>query len=381
MRLSYRQATIAVVATVAITSAGAALAATSHSVSARAASAIAGRPQTKTGGFRANSASFLSASTGYVLGGVNCKPGLSCPAKLASTTDGGVHWRLTSVRGVTLDATGQVLFVSPRIGWMYGSGELLATRDGGRHWQRRQPGMGVLAMALAGPRVYAVLTPLRHSKQPAGLYSSPVSHSSWSLVPGVTGSFAVLASQGDTLWYAATATPGGGQTSIWTRVADGRWHKQAFTCPGKFYGLSSIAAASRSQIAYLCTSTAEFDMSSEGVRVLVSADGGRTAHLVGRWVATVVGSGGVLAMAPGNTRVITFAAPANAIGAVGRSVNGGRTWRAFKALGIGTWNSLSFVSASTGFIVESFAGEGLTSRLLRTTNAGQTWKPVHLPQS
>jgi photosystem II stability/assembly factor-like uncharacterized protein len=74
-----------------------------------------------------------------------------------------------------------------------------------------------------------------------------------------------------------------------------------------------------------------------------------------------------------------FVTPADAIGTFGRSVDGGRTWHAFKSFGIGTWNSLSFVSASTGYVVLSFADEGVTSSLLRTTNAGRAWKPVHLP--
>ncbi len=372
MKLSYRLLTIATAAVAlgAGAGAGAALAATRHTAG----------PRTEVAkGFQANSASFLSASAGFVLGGVHCRPGHSCAAILASTTDGGAHWRLAPVHGVTLDAAGQVLFATRRIGWIYGISQLWATRDGGRHWQRRQPGMGALAMTVAGPKVYAELTPDRGSTQPGGLYSSPVSHSSWALEPGVTGTFGVLVSHGDTVWFASVPDRSGERTFVWTRTADGPWHKKAFACPGKEYLLSSIAAASRSDLAYLCTSTAEFDMSDEGMRVLVSADGGRTVHLAGHWVPTIVGSGGVLAMAPGNAHMITFATPPNAIGAFGRSVNGGRTWHVIKGFGFATWNSLAYVSPTTGYVVAALAGAPPPGELLRTTNAGRTWKPVHLP--
>ncbi len=370
MKLSFRLLIIVAVTTAALTGAGAALAATHHPAGPRTAVARV---------FQANSASFLSASTGFVLGGVHCKPGHSCAAILASTTDGGTRWRLAPVHGVTLDAAGQVLFVTRRIGWIYGTSQLWATRDGGRTWQRRQPGMGALAMAVAGPRVYAELSPDRGSKQPGGLYTSPVSHSSWALAPGVTGPSGVLASHGDTVWFASVPDQSSGPTFIFTRTADGPWHKKAFACPGKEYMLSSIAVASRADIAYLCTSTADFDMTDEGMRVLVSANGGRTAHLAGHWVPAISGSGGVLAMAPGNAHMITFATPPNAIGTFGRSVNGGRTWHVIKGFGLGTWNSLAYVSPTTGYVVVALAGAAPPGELLRTTNAGRTWKPVHLP--
>lgn len=83
-------------------------------------------------GFRPESAGFLSASTGFLVGGVNCAPGKRCPARLASTTDGGGRWRVTAIPGDTIAQAGQVLFASKQIGWVYGLGKLLATRDGGR---------------------------------------------------------------------------------------------------------------------------------------------------------------------------------------------------------------------------------------------------------
>jgi hypothetical protein len=332
-------------------------------------------------GFRPFSASFVSQSLGYVAGGVNCRPGRACRAWLARTADGGSRWTLKRVPGVNLGQASQVLFASPDNGWIYGTGQLWATSDGGRHWQLQRQGMGALAMVVAGPRVYAVLTPDRGSRQPAGLYSSPVSHSSWSLVPRVTGPFAVLASYRDTAWFATAATPAG-TSVIWTSTAGGRWHSRRFGCPGQNYILSSIGAASTSYIAYLCTSAADFGMSDEGMKVLVSTNGGRTAHLAAHWVPVISGSGGVLAMAPGNTRMITFATPPSAIGILGRSADGGRTWHEITPLGIGTWNSLSYISPTTGYLVADVPPDGpVDSRLLRTTNAGRTWQRVRLPQA
>ncbi len=343
-----------------------------------ASAAMAAQPASASG-FQPTSASFLSASTGRVLGGVNCLLTKPCAATLASTTDGGAHWQVAAVPGVRLDQAGQVLFASRQIGWIYGTRQLWATHDGGRTWQRRQAGMGVQAMAVAGQTVYAVLTPDPGSKQPGGLYASPLSHSSWSLVRGVSGSFATLTSFRRTVWFGTTPTTPGGPSLVFMRTKLGPWHRHSLTCPGRDYSLSSIAAASRARVAYLCTDTGDFGMTTEGVRVLVSADAGRTTRLAGHWVPTISGSGGVLAMAPGNPRVITFATPPGAIGAFGRSTNGGRTWHAIKSLGLRTWSSLSYVSRTTGFVV-GLSANGSASDLLGTTNTGRTWQVVHLPQ-
>ncbi len=368
MRLTNRLATVvAIAATIAVTSAGSALA------------AAGGQAKVPAQPFAPLASSFLSASTGYLLGGEHCLPGRSCKLKLAVTTDAGAHWQFRSVpRGATTEGVSQVLFATSQVGWLYG-GQLWVTRDGGRHWRHLLPAMAVQGMTLAGSRVYAALTPPRDGLT-ATLYTSPVNASAWTAVHGVTGPFGVLSSFGDTVRFATVAPSAGSPTVIWTRTGGGAWHQRPFSCPGKDYTLSSIAAASTSDVAYLCTNTADYGMTDEGMRVLTSHDGGRTAHLVGRWVPTISGSGGVLAIPPGRFALITFATPPNAIGTLGRSVNGGRSWHAIKKLGYGTWNSLQYVGPTTGFIVADVPPDGpATEVLLRTTNAGRSWLPLPLP--
>jgi hypothetical protein len=373
MKLAHRLAvTVAAAATVSLASACAASSATGSEHGQRAAAS----PQSQVAqGFRPISASFLSQSAGYALGGVNCRPDWKCPAWLARTADGGARWKLMPVPGLDLGQASQVLFASPRTGWIYGTRQLWATSDGGQHWQLDR-GTGALAIVAAGPRVFAVLTRDRGITRPAGLYFSPVSHTSWSLVRSLAVAPAVLASYRDTAWFAPAATRAG-KSVIWTSTAGGRWHRRPFQCPGRYYTLSSIAAASTSHLAYLCTETDTFGMSQEGMKVLVSANGGRTARLAGHWVPTIVGDGGVLVMAPGNPRMITFAAPPNAIGILGRSANGGRTWHPIGPGKLGTWNSLAYTSRTTGYLVADVPpSTPQGSRLLRTTNAGRTWQPI-----
>lgn len=80
--------------------------------------------------------------------------------------------------------------------------------------------------------------------------------------------------------------------------------------------------------------------------------------------------------------MIIFATPPNAIGAFGRSANGGHTWHVISSQQTDqTWNSLAFVSKSTGFIVGGVPGVGPAGGLLRTTDTGRTWHAVRLPRS
>jgi hypothetical protein len=43
------------------------------------------------------------------------------------------------------------------------------------------------------------------------------------------------------------------RTHVWATADWVHWHQYPFGCPGAGYGLSGIAAASRSQVVFLCT--------------------------------------------------------------------------------------------------------------------------------
>src|SRR5581483_4839251 len=100
--------------------------------------------------FQPWAASFVSPSTGFVLGGLGCRlprrgrlPPPACRPALEATSDGGATWtRLAVPPRAELSsfvdpadayAVTGVAFADRSNGWLFGPG-LWATHDGGRHW-------------------------------------------------------------------------------------------------------------------------------------------------------------------------------------------------------------------------------------------------------
>jgi hypothetical protein len=269
-----------------------------------------------------------------------------------------------------------ILFANARVGWLY-EPQLRGTTDGGRHWRRTLPGATVLALVTAGTTVYAWVESVHNGHSFGLLYASSVRRDSWHQIRAIaSGQGAFLASFGRTVWFGTG--PLVGATTVWTSGGRG-WAKRTFTCPGSGYGLADVAAASDSDVAFLCVNSVDYSMSTEGVKLLSSDNGGRTFHLAGTWTPTVVGEGGVIALPPGRPRIISFIPPSDAgLGAFGRSADGGHRWYALPGYSIElSWNSLAYVSASTGWVVSGQVGSGPASVLLRTVDSGRTWRAVN----
>jgi hypothetical protein len=181
-------------------------------------------------GFQPMSASFLSASSGFVLGGVGCKYGNPvCRARLVATTDGGAHWHVVGAPDVLLfygagdlltqaSRVSGVVFANSRDGWLYGPG-LYATHDGGAHWQRislggnivPSLGGGVTAVAASAGTAWAVVNPDRFHGLADELYRSPVGANAWAPVGTMTAAQAVFAASGRAAWLASSTQTGSGQ--------------------------------------------------------------------------------------------------------------------------------------------------------------------------
>ena len=111
------------------------------------------------------SASFIDASTGWLLAGpATCPRGTCAGLRLRKTTDGGRHWSRVPAPPTVASArfsrppagsVGHVALASTSDGWAYGPG-LWSTHDGGRTW-RRVPtrGESVQSLVTAGGRVLA----------------------------------------------------------------------------------------------------------------------------------------------------------------------------------------------------------------------------------
>jgi hypothetical protein len=133
----------------------------------RGARATAGLPR-----FVPQSVSFISPSSGWAWG--PARPHRSSSAGvLARTGDFGRSW---SARvEYTYAQPGQpggysgVRFADARHGWLFGDG-LLATGDGGRHWQAIRTAGNVLELETAGGAAYAVALPCASAERCVSLH-------------------------------------------------------------------------------------------------------------------------------------------------------------------------------------------------------------------
>lgn len=314
-------------------------------------------------GFAVAAVSFWAPARGVALGGVGCTFGQACAARLMITADGGERWRF--LRAAAADVIGgrpavsvsRVLFVTARLGWLYGPA-LWSTRDGGARWHKLSLGGTVKAMAASGGRVYAVVS---RSGQAPELFASPVSRDSWKRVGHVSGH--VLAVYGRSAWL-------GSNRYLWATANGVRWHKYAFRCqPGaRSPGLASITAASPARILLLCLGPPAGPQQAKAL--MGSANGGRTSRLIRS--LTLPGDGGVIAVPPLRPRVITLGTEYY----LDTSTDGGKTWttKLIQAGGGAPWTSVFYPSPATGWA--EVGGPPTFDALLRTTNAGRTWHRV-----
>jgi photosystem II stability/assembly factor-like uncharacterized protein len=348
-------------------------------LAATTAPAATSKAATVPPGFQPASASFLSPAMGFVLGAVGCKPQQACAARLVATTDGGARWRFLKTPDVRLPdpaAASQaaevsgVVFARPRTGWLYGPG-LYSTRDGGAHWRRLFLGGSIDTVAASAGTVYAVVSP--PGGRPDELFRSPVGKDAWARAGTMAGEQAILAVSGRAAWF-------GTSTDLWATADGAHWHKYPYRCPGAYYRLTGIAAASGSQVVLLCTSAG--GMFHTDKEVLRSVDGGRSEHLTGHAPAggdDPYGGNGGIAVPPHPSTVITIAAYTPGPDYLYRSANGGKTWANVEAPGTEggvNLSCLSYVSPTVGWVVTGGPGDGSQDQLLRTSDAGGAWHKV-----
>ena len=126
---------------------------------AGAATSVAAGPGALPAGFSPVSATFVSLTTGWVLGTGPCATG-SC-GQLWKTSDGGRTWAEVPAPAAPVDADGthggvaEIRFANADDGWAFRP-TLWSTHDGGAHWAR-QPVEGVEALEAASGGVHAVV--------------------------------------------------------------------------------------------------------------------------------------------------------------------------------------------------------------------------------
>ena len=329
-------------------------------------------------GFEVDSASFVSATTGYALGARGCSL-LPCKALLEKTGNGGKTWAKVPAPAVSLvpvftqtpkTAVSGVVFENASDGWLYGPG-LWTTTDGGAKWQKVSLPGDVVALAAADGKVFASVMQPKGSLLDARLYESPVGSGKWSAVAKVAPVSALTVS-GHSVWA-------GWAPSLWTSTNSGKtWTKLSFKCPAAYPTASAVAAASPSSVAVACSNQGDPQPGLSYKEVFTSGNGGKSFHAASG-KPPIAGQVVQLAMPTGKPQIITMTATSGA-SYFYQSVNSGKSWTTKTYYDGGLdFRDLAYVSGTTGYVVH-FSGAipdlayGLG--LLKTVNDGKTWTKV-----
>lgn len=341
-------------------------------------------------GFEPGSVTFVSQSTGFVIGiDSSCAAG-SCVA-LARTTDGGSSWvalPAPSAGYVTHGAQGssgvpavsEVRFADELDGWIFGP-SLFATHDGGTTWQQVNLGGSVISLETSGGFVDALVSPCTGQEEctgPLTLYQADVSGGGFASVlsgPSVSSSATTeeLLTLHAPVGFVQMSGEGAVTTSIYATenlASSSGW--KAFPDPcaaaGSYSSFVSFVAPDTTSLYTLC--------GGSGAAGSVQKDVVKTANAKSTVVGTppLGGDPEALAATSSGTLVVSAASGASELY---RSTDGGATWttaQAFADGGIG-FNDLGFTTSTQGVVIHGYPGPpaDYVSQLLMTTDGGASW--------
>lgn len=330
---------------------------------------------------RPAAASFIDASTGWVLGAVGCQ---SCAA-VWRTTNQGHSWAALGSPGVQLgyahSSAGKVddvYFANDRDGYLFGPG-LETTRDGGTTWERKALPK-VLSLTGSAGWVYALVHP---QAQPEELLATrpgaqtwsrlPLPHPSTSLKIAVAGSTIALLETGtDLAVHNSRVRPG----RLWISTDAGRrWRKRPVPCNAAVDGgaaLISLALGNPKAVLIDCFSDQQSSQAQNTQHHLFgSADDGR------HWVrlADPTRTGGPVLLVD-NGAGHAFLATEGVRDYLDGTLDHAKSWHRVLASGgsFYGWNDLDFVSTEVGYVVgpTHYAPE----HLYFTTDGGRHWRTI-----
>ena len=351
-------------------------------------------------GFRAQSATFVSADQGWVLGTAPCATA-PCTS-VVRTSDDGSTWsgipaptdglENPQSASTTPGGVSEIRFADNLNGWVFGP-DLWSTHDGGEMWSHITSGAGaarVVDLESSGGFVYVVTEQCsdQASTCPGQLWRSAnttdafQSVATFNLAPddGYTGP--ILAVH-DATGYVVTAANTGaiGTPALWVTANGATWSPEPSPCPSQL-GEISVAPVDTIRAAMLCSGQGAAGSSTKAL--LATSDGGHS------WVPEGSappsgGDGGTLSAANVSTLAI---ATSSAVTQIYRSVNGGATWTTPLSLDDGGegWGDFGFTDSTHGFAVHAPIGRyqtvsaGATSAdtgtFYITSDAGATWSAV-----
>ena len=352
--------------------------------------------QPRISGFLAQSASFVTADSGFVLGVVGC-PKRVCLA-LRHTADRGAIWHAAKPPPTTIDTSGAsgvsgLEFADPRNGWAFGP-SLWVTHNGALSWTRVRMAGTVDEVASGAGVVYALVDTCGGSsacRAPERLMRSPVGRNAWAPVAGPFGRYArgtlSLVVEGGTVFVLSVGT-----TSEITSSTGGT-HFVALPAPcapppAGYVGPlapSSLAASGPTNVAVACVGDPAAGSSLK--QAFISSDGGHTYQ---RLPDPPTGGDGAVLTMPTPTTLLLQASSATS--RVERIAAPDRAWTTsvdFADGGVGT-SDLTFVNPLDGALIDGPAANALPDlgsagsaahlgQLYLTDDGGATWRPTVIP--
>jgi photosystem II stability/assembly factor-like uncharacterized protein len=328
-------------------------------------------------GFQPISATFVSATVGWVLGSVPCDA-TRCPA-IVHTTDGGATWARiaapkTTVGRSPVDETSTgisaIRFANAKDGWVFGP-QLWATHDGGAKWAHVSIGglpkdSPVRGLEAARGSVHAVVY---DGGQDFRIASAKVATNTWTLAsvrvpvgagPDPRPQLVLSGTGGWVLENDRTVVSG-------AQLRNGSWVTWKPVCLD-VVGPAVLAASSATNLVAACDVGALSD--AKGDHLFASHDAGASFAEVG--AATPLGAAAVIAT-PGVTTIV-IGGTVDAGSELFASYDGGQTWSGVLPPAAATFADLGFTTPTQGIVIQT--EQSGTSRMLMSHDAGKTWTPV-----
>jgi hypothetical protein len=343
-------------------------------------------------GFEPSSVSFISPTTGFVLGASSC--GRAQCAAVLTTVDGGRSWSQITAPAVGLSSRSdpavslpasvdEVVFANRDDGWAYDPG-LWSTTDAGTTWHQVRLGLQVAQLVVYGKEAFAVVWHCEGSNDRGcsqSLDRSSVGSSEWAAVPGLPRAWAwgPFAGYGASVWVALPSRDGAPE-SLWHSTNSGGSWRKVPDCPRPVIvdDLAAMAAVSASSLFEVCVTNSGAGQQGKDLRF--SDNAGASSVLVSK-----LGWGGYAAeVAAANTSYVTVSATSNA-SFLYDSFNGGKSW---KVLGLpdggAGLDDLQYAGPHLLAVVDGYppahgspAGPpSVTDRLLMSRDGGGSWAAV-----
>lgn len=320
------------------------------------------------------SASWPSASSGWVLGATACSTG-TCTT-VAHSTDAGTTWTAVAPPRAQLAPSGgngvdEVHFADDTNGWAFYP-QLHATHDGGRHWTRQPiPGGGtqVVSLTSGAGEAYAVVSSCvignpSSCPSPATVWRTTVGSDDWQQVPvslPVQGLPRVEAA-GRTAYVVLT-----GPTAIFEASTDSgaTWSSRPSPCDAGAGEFLQVAPVNPRAVELLCSANVQPGTFTK--RLFASTDTARTSILRGEAPQggspvdfAARGSVSLIAVAGGDSHIL-------------RSGDVGRTWTVPYMQESTSLTDLSLVGTTGSLVSGPAYFPGASGDLLLSQDSGRSW--------